>query len=43
MMNEKFELPVCETIIFDNEDVITVSLGKEDVDSVDLPDYGYGE
>lgn len=41
-MNEKFELPVCETIIFDNEDVITVSLGK-DTDVVNLPDYGYGE
>lgn len=42
MMNEKFELPVCETIIFDNEDVITVSLGG-DGDIVNLPDYGYGE
>ncbi len=34
-MNEKFTSPVCETIIFDNEDVITVSLGG---DLAALPD-----
>jgi hypothetical protein len=36
-MNEKFTSPECETIIFDNEDVITISLGG---DIVDLPGVG---
>lgn len=35
-MNEKFTSPECETIIFDNEDVITVSLGGDDIN---LPDF----
>ncbi len=36
-MNEKFTSPECETIIFDNEDVITISLGGDDIP---LPDLG---
>jgi len=36
-MNEKFTSPECETIIFDNEDVITVSLGGDDAN---LPEFG---
>ncbi len=40
-MNEKFTFPVCETIIFENEDVFTLSLGGNDAL---LPDInGVGE
>lgn len=39
-MNEKFTSPECETIIFDNEDVITVSLGGDDALLPDLSDLG---
>lgn len=31
-MNEKFVFPACETVIFENEDVITISLGGYNVD-----------
>ena len=40
-MNNNFIFPECSVIIFENEDVITVSVGIGS--SVDLPDVGYGE
>ncbi len=40
-MNEKFVFPACETVIFENEDVITISFGGF---SVVLPNVdGAGE
>jgi hypothetical protein len=30
-MNEKFASPICEVVLFENEDVITISLGGDDV------------
>lgn len=36
-MNEKFTSPECEMIVFENEDVITISLGGDDAE---LPDFG---
>ncbi len=40
-MNEKFTSPTCEVILFDNEDVITISFGGI---SIVLPDLnGLGE
>ena len=36
-MNVKFTSPECEIIVFENEDVITISLGG---DPEELPEYG---
>ena len=40
-MTNNFIFPECSVIVFENEDVITVSVGMGD--SVTLPDVGCGE
>ena len=40
-MNSNFIFPECEIVIFENEDVITVSVGFGN--DVNLPDVGFGE
>ena len=40
MMNNKFISPECDVIVFENEDVITVSVGRGT--STDLPEMGGG-
>ena len=41
-MNERFTSPTCEIVVFENEDVITISLGGDNVDLPDSPN-GAGE